>query len=773
MSQTPIRRRIVINGLVQGVGFRPFVYNLAGRHGLTGFVTNTTEGVTIEVEGDPVAVAVFVDALRKEKPPLAMYSSLVETELEPCGALAFVIAPSTAAGRPLALITPDAAVCRDCAAELLDPADRRYRYPFINCTNCGPRFTITNAIPYDRPNTAMHDFAMCPACLAEYHDPGDRRFHAQPNACPVCGPEVVFVDGAGLEKVRGDQAVAATVRLLQEGRIMAIKGLGGFHLAVDAANDSAVFRLRERKLREEKPLAVMVRDLAAARRLCVLTEDEEMMLASPQSPIVLAPKRPGHPLADSVAPDTDLFGIMLAYTPLHLLLLEDGPAALVMTSGNRSDEPICITNREAMERLQGIADGSLIHNRGIFFRNDDSIVMRMAGHTRLVRRSRGYVPAPIALHGDGPPVLAVGGELKNTICLLRGREAFMSQHLGDMETLAAVNGFHEAVGHLLRILRTHPVVVVHDLHPDYRATRWALAQGDYPVLGVQHHHAHLASCLAENGKDGPAIGLIMDGTGFGTDGTIWGAEVLIGDLEDFHRYAAFEPMPLPGGDKAIKAPWRTAVGYLQAAYGDDIPELPFFAGRPTEIMAQMTAQRINCPMTSSCGRLFDAVAVITGGRPEITFEAQAAIEFMQAAGGCTEEPFPFEPSRDDGKGGRIIPVRPLVRAVAKAVLAGVSRSTISRRFHRTLIEVFVNIALLARRDSGIRTVALSGGVFQNQILFEGLVQGLTENGFEVCTHRLVPTNDGGLALGQAVVGRRRIDRNNGYEGNTVRNRWPG
>ncbi len=756
MSQERIRLQITITGLVQGVGFRPFVYNLAGRHGLTGFVANTTEGVTIEVEGGRPAVSNFVADLRKERPPLARYSTFNEIEITSCNDPAFVIAPSVFVDRPTTPITPDAAVCQDCVTELFDPVNRRHRYPFINCTNCGPRFTITSAIPYDRPHTVMRDFTMCSACDAEYHNPADRRFHAQPNACPVCGPEVVLLDGAGIERARCDRAVVETERLLAAGQIVAIKGLGGFHLAVDAANEAAVQRLRERKLREEKPFAVMVRDIVIARSLCILTLEEEEILSSCQCPIVLAPKRPGHLLADSVAPGTDLFGIILPYTPLHHLILREGPAALVMTSGNRTDEPICITNNEALDRLADIADCFLVHNRDILFRNDDSIVIRMAASTRLVRRSRGYVPAPIAIKGNGAQVLAVGGEIKNTICLLRGQEAVLSQHLGDLDNLAALNGFEEAIGHLLRILRAEPVLVVHDLHPDYRASRWAQDQDRFPTLAVQHHHAHLAACLAENGKAGPAIGLIMDGTGYGTDGTIWGGEVLVGDLKEFLRYASFEPMPLPGGDKAIKSPWRTAVGYLHATYGDNMPELPFMAGRPTDIIARITAQRINCPLTSSCGRLFDAVAVMAGGRPEITYEAQAAIEFMQAAANVIEKPFPFEPMRDDGKGGQVIPVRPLVRAVVMAVQDGASMGTVSRCFHRTLIDLFVGVVQGARKDTGIRTVVLSGGVFQNQLLFEGLVLALKQHGLDVLTHALVPTNDGGLALGQAMIGRRWI-----------------
>ncbi len=748
------RRRLHVNGIVQGVGFRPFVYRLAKQYQLTGFVCNSASGVEIEVEGPADRLPDFIHDLKTKAPPLASYSAVTAESVATVGDPLFVIRASDAHGKVATLIPPDIAVCEDCLAELFDPTDRRYRYPFANCTNCGPRYTIIENIPYDRPFTSMRHFAMCDDCRSEYHDPADRRFHAQPNACPVCGPHVTLFDADQTVIAEKEEAIDRTIALLGQGDIVAIKGLGGFHLAVDATNSKAVQRLRERKGREEKPLAVMVRDQETAQRYCAFDAASLAALTSPQSPIVLAPKKHPHALADTVAPGTDRFGVMLPYTPLHHLLFDSDLTALVMTSANYSEEPICIGNDEAFSRLGEIADYFLLHNRDIYLRSDDSVVWSMGGRMRTIRQSRGYVPRPITLAADGPPVLGVGAELKNTICLLKDQQALVSQHVGDLKNLEAYDFFKKTIDHLVRIFEVEPELAVHDLHPVYLSTRWAEEQNKLPVLAVQHHHAHLAACLAENGAEGPAIGLILDGTGYGTDGTIWGGEVLVGDLLRFERYGHFEPMPLPGGDAAVEAPWRTAVAYLHEAYDGELPDLPFLAMHDIGPIVEMAAKRFNSPLTSSCGRLFDAVAALSGGRQTIRYEAQAAIEFMQACQDLDNKPFPFE--IENGKNGLILSVRAIIRAAAEAVRGGASFAEISARFHRTLIDLFLKVALRASRETGIKTVALSGGVFQNRLLFEGVLPVLKENGMEVLTHAELPTNDGCMSFGQAVIGRKHL-----------------
>ncbi|MFZ5762448.1 MAG: carbamoyltransferase HypF [Thermodesulfobacteriota bacterium] len=746
-----LRWRIDIRGVVQGVGFRPFVHREAVAYHLTGKVVNTGQGVVIEAQGDEGALSRFVAALRSKAPAAAVLQDVTISPLPLVAETAFAIGRSEATGSPSAGIPADLALCPECLAELFDPGNRRFRYPFINCTNCGPRYTITRAIPYDRPQTSMAPFSMCNDCRAEYEDPADRRFHAQPNACPSCGPHLWLADAAGQRLAEREAAVAAAAERLQAGAILALKGIGGFHLAVDAANHEAVQRLRQRKGREEKPLAVMVRDPARARQLCRLTAAEEALLDSAAAPIVLAPKQPGHGLSPAVAPKSDRFGVMLAYAPLHHLLLAEGPAVLVMTSGNPSEEPICIDNQEALQRLAGIADFFLCHDRDILSRADDSVLWHLAGETRTIRRARGHVPRPILLAADGPAVLGVGGELKNTICCLKGDQAWVSQHLGDLKSLEGFAFFRETVAHLGRIYEVTPELVAHDLHPAYLSTRWAREQDGVPRLGVQHHHAHLAACLGENRHAGPAIGVILDGTGYGTDGTIWGGEVLIGDCREFRRFAHLAPMPLPGGDAAVAEPWRAGVGYLHAAYGGAVPELPFLQGHDVGALVAQLARRINCPETSSCGRLFDAVAAIAGGRPVIRYEAQAAIEFMQAGARLAGPAFPFEldPEHDT----LVVAVAPLVRAVAEAVRGGATVAEVSARFHLTLVELFLEVVRRAAAATGLGTVALSGGVLQNHLLFVGLAERLQAAGFTVLTHGELPANDGCIAFGQAVVGR--------------------
>ncbi|MBU3936236.1 MAG: carbamoyltransferase HypF, partial [Proteobacteria bacterium] len=568
------RWKISVGGIVQGVGFRPFVYRLAGDRALTGFVTNTPDGVVIEAEGQPAQLRNFLDALRKEAPPLSQVGEIVVVSIPLLHDNNFVLGHSTVSGPVSTLISPDVAVCQDCLSEFFSPNDRRFRYPFINCTNCGPRYTIIQRIPYDRPHTTMRDFVMCPACQREYDDPSNRRFHAQPNCCPDCGPQLGLVAANGQRLAEREEALSEAILRLAAGDIVAIKGIGGFHLAVDAANGQAVSRLRQRKNREAKPLAVMVADLAAARKLCRLETMEEQALESQERPIVLAAQKEGHGLAEEVAPGYDQFGLMLPYAPLHYLLFQGPVRALVMTSGNRSEEPICIENREAEQRLAEIADCFLVHDRGIHLPCDDSVVALQGGMIRQVRRSRGFAPKPLELGETGDMVLGVGAELKNTVCLLKENQAFLSQHIGDLKNLEAYRVFQKSIDQLASLFEISPSLIVHDLHPQYLSSRWAKEQKIVPTLGVQHHHAHLAACLAENHHEGPAIGIILDGTGYGPDQTIWGGEVLLGDSSGYRRFGGLESLPLPGGDAAVQGPWRTAVSYLFAAYGGNVPDLP-------------------------------------------------------------------------------------------------------------------------------------------------------------------------------------------------------
>ena len=755
------RRRIAVAGIVQGVGFRPFVWRLAGRFGLAGFIRNTASGVVIELEGEPDLLDRFEAALRDEAPPLARIASVESTPLEPLGGEGFVISDSTGGESMETLISPDIAVCKACLRDISDSSGRRYRYAFTNCTDCGPRYTIVERIPYDRPFTTMKGFALCPECQREYDDPTDRRFHAQPNACPVCGPKLELRDADGVRLEVGDE-ITASGELLSDGKILAIKGIGGFHLAVDASNDDAVRCLRSRKGREEKPFAVMTSDLAAARELCEIDPEEEASLSSPEAPIVLLRKRPDLPLAPSVAPGNDRLGVMLPYSPLHWLLLREGPEALVMTSANFSEEPLVADNAEALERLAGIADAFLVHDRPIARRCDDSVVAHLAGAIRMIRRSRGYVPAPVSLRESGPPVLGTGGELKNTLCLLKGGEAFMSQHIGDMKNYEAYRHFDDVAAHLQCIFRTEAELLVHDLHPAYLTTRWALEQKK-PMLAVQHHHAHLASCLAEHRFDGPAIGLALDGVGFGTDGTSWGGEVLVGDAAGVTRFASLEPMPLPGGDAAVRQIWRTALGWLHRS-GVSPEGLECSLQPQSAQVLELLAKGVGTAESSGCGRLFDAVASICGLRHEARYEGQAAIELMQAAGGRLADAgysFGFERYR----GRWLMLVSPMLREIATAVRAGAGAGEVARRFHRTLVGMLSEITRMAWLETGLKTVALSGGVFQNQLLTEALAHDLESNGYKVLIHVQAPTNDGGLSLGQAVIGREYLKGH--YRGVTV------
>jgi hydrogenase maturation protein HypF len=757
-----VRKAIEVSGIVQGVGFRPYIYRLARDRQLAGSICNTAAGVSIEVQGPPGSVDDFLARLSAEAPPLARITNVTVREVPCNGDRDFQIV-TTHRGEPVCtLISPDVAVCADCLREMFDPADRRFRYPFINCTNCGPRFTIVRNIPYDRPFTSMAVFSMCPMCQAEYEDPRNRRFHAQPNACWECGPRAELWDVDGKPSLKAEDPIAEAGARLQRGEVVAIKGLGGFHLACDATNHDVVRLLRERKRRVEKPFAVMTADLHTAERLCELDDAARQVLLSPQRPIVLLPWREGTAIADAVAPFNRYLGVFLPYTPLHHLLLAVGHfPALVMTSANLSEEPIAIANHEAVRRLRGLADCFLVHNRDILLRCDDSVTRISDGRSRQLRRSRGFVPVPVFLREELSSVLAVGGELKNTVCLTKGRQAFLSQHIGDLENTESYSFFEQAIEHLQRILEITPLAVAYDLHPDYFATRWALAREELPQVGVQHHHAHIASCMGENHLEGRVIGLALDGTGYGTDGRIWGGEVLLADYRGFQRVAHLAYVPLPGGEAAIREPWRMALSYLVRHFGCDfVCGLPFAQSLPPsslKILLQMMEQGINSPLTSSCGRLFDAVAALCGIRRQVNYEAQAAIELEMAIGNSRDtDLYPFE-LVPEGQGW-IIDTRVMFEALLHDMKQGVAVADISRRFHNGLAEVLANVASRLRNDCGCDRVCLSGGTFQNAYLFTSLCDRLEKAGLRVFSHSEVPAGDGGLSLGQALVAASTLDR---------------
>ncbi len=752
-------RRLRITGVVQGVGFRPFVYNLATRLGVSGWVQNTSSGVEISATAQQDHLNDFAARIRSEAPPLARIEQIIETDLPPSSiqhpaAGEFVIRPSAARPDEFLPISPDAAVCDDCLREVFDPDDRRYRYPFTNCTNCGPRFTIIREIPYDRARTTMAPFVMCSACQTEYDDPANRRFHAQPNACPECGPRVWLQASAGESRVAdGDEAVQRARQMLIEGAVVAVKGLGGFHLACDATNDETVALLRERKGRVDKPFAIMSFDVEAVERWCEVDDRERELLASPERPVVLLRRRPRAPIAEGVAPRNRYLGVMLAYTPLHYLLLEPAngfPIALVMTSGNYSEEPIAASNEDALQRLEDLADAFLLHDRAIHARCDDSVTRVFGGAELPIRRSRGYAPYPVHLPLKVPQVLAVGAELKNTFCLTRERYAFLSQHIGDMENYEALRFFEEMVEQLKDTFRVQPEIVACDLHPGYLATRYAeqMAADSEPVR-VQHHHAHIASCMAENGLSGkqPVIGVAFDGTGYGTDGAIWGGEFLIADYNSCRRAAHLEYLPLPGGDAAIRRPYRTALAALWAAgveWGDDLAPVAAAAAEERRVLARQLETGVNVVPTSSAGRLFDAVSALAGLRQIVNYEAQAAIELEMAVEEGVEEGYDF------GLGAEI-GFAPCLRAVVADVRAGVDAGVVAARFHNGLARMIAQVCTRLREESGLGVVALSGGVFQNVALLARVLPLLQEADFEILTHRLVPPNDAGISLGQAIV----------------------
>jgi len=788
---------IHITGIVQGVGFRPFVYGLAKRYDLKGWVRNTSAGVDIEVDGEGDVLDAFITALKDDAPPLSRIDDLTASFQAPNGFRSFDILHSESVEGAFQPISPDVSICPDCLRELFDPSDRRYRYPFINCTNCGPRFTIIKDIPYDRPKTTMAPFAMCPDCEKEYTDPLDRRFHAQPVACPVCGPQVWLERGNNdfirLDRARAtapapaggagevaitllaDDAIQQTRKMLMNGKIIAIKGLGGFHLACDATDVEAVTELRKRKLRVDKPFALMMPDLETVEQHCYVNDVERELLQSGARPIVLLQRKPESNIAKECAPGQDTLGVMLPYTPLHYLIFAgEGRSPfpdsqfppLVMTSGNLSEEPIATDNDEARERLKSLADAFLMHDRDIYVRCDDSVVRifddrpqttdRKSSSVYPIRRSRGYSPFPVKLPFEVPPLLAVGPELKNTFCITNKNYAFLSHHIGDMENYESLQSFEQGIEHFEKLFRVKPEAIAYDLHPNYLSTRYALQRAEQeklPPIGIQHHHAHIAACMAEHGLDGsqPVIGLAFDGTGYGEDGAIWGGEVLLADYISYKRACHLEYFPLPGGDAAIKKPARTALALLWSLgmeWDDRLAPVAEFCAEDRTTLRTQLERKINTPMTSSMGRLFDAAAALTNVRQSVNYEAQAAIEFEALADPDETGMYPF--NREQG----VISVRSALESLVADVLAGVPIRTITAKFHNGLAQLALDICRELRVTAGLEQVALSGGVWQNITLLRRTLSLLQDAGFVVYIHHQVPTNDGGLSLGQAAIAAR-------------------
>jgi hydrogenase maturation protein HypF len=752
---------INVFGVVQGVGFRPFVYQLAHEHGLTGWVCNTSEDVKIEVEGGREAIDRFYSDLIKRAPPLARIENTSLVRSAPKHYKVFEIRQSVEEADKYQLISPDIATCDACVGEIHDRNDRRYRYPFTNCTNCGPRFTIIEDIPYDRPRTTMRDFQMCPACQAEYDNPLDRRFHAQPNACPVCGPRLKLLDCNGTPVATTD-AIAKAVQLIREGNIVAVKGLGGFLLACDATNDEVVTLLRKRKQRPSKPFAIMVRDMSEAQRHCTISAQEAEVLASPQSPIVLLQWKMGSSVCYAVAPNMKSLGVMLPYTPLHHILLRETGIPLVMTSGNLSEEPIAGDNDEAVRRLSGIADYFLVHNRDIYARYDDSVVEVERDGLQIVRRARGYAPFPVKLNFETGQVFGCGADEKNTFCFIRDGYAFLSQHIGDMENLETVEHYTNTIKIYKKLFRVEPEVIAHDLHPAFFSTQYAFESlnqaGDKKLVPVQHHHAHIVSCMVDNSIEQPVIGVALDGTGYGADEHIWGGEFMVADYRGFTRMGHLEYLPLPGGDAAIRRPYRIAVSYLISLLGDDslTGKLPFLEKvDPAELglIKRQVRSGINSSLTSSMGRLFDAVSALIGVRDVIDYEAQAAVELEMKAyesGSIDKKCYPYSISEQDGM--LSIHLRDLFLSVVEDLYRGATQSTIAAIFHNTVAGIVRDMCHMIAKKTKITHVALSGGTFQNRLLLKKVVPLLESSGLTVLTHRQIPCNDGGISVGQAVIG---------------------
>jgi hydrogenase maturation protein HypF len=792
-----------VDGTVQGVGYRPFVYRLAHELGIAGWVLNDERGVLVEAEGAPAVLDAFVTRLSADAPRLAQVTAVESEQIEVIGESGFQIVASARGGAPTAPVTPDSATCEECLAELADPADRRYRYPFLNCTNCGPRFTIVTGIPYDRPQTTMAAFEMCAACAGEYEDPLDRRFHAQPNACPLCGPQARLLECDGQPVEGAQDAVRAAAEDLLAGKVLAIKGLGGYHLACRADDEHAVSALRLRKRREDRPFALLVRDVAMARQLVELTEAEEALLVSRERPIVLSRRLPDAPVAGSVAPRAPDLGLMLAYTPLHQLLAQDTGVPLVMTSGNVSDEPIAFADADALQRLAPIAERFLVHDRPIATRTDDSVVRAVRGRPLLLRRSRGYVPGALELPlACIAPILGAGAEQKNAFCLAAGERAWVSHHIGDIKNYETLKALQDGVAYFERLLELSPVLVAHDLHPDYLSTRYAHQReeaGGVALAGVQHHHAHLAATLAEHGEAGPAVGAIFDGTGYGTDGTIWGGEFLVGGLADFQRAGHLQPVRMPGGERAVREPWRMACSWFTAMHeqlavaGAQFPAaFADIAQERWNMVSTLVKHGTGSPFTTSAGRLFDAIAAICGVRLEVSYEGQAAVELEALADPGEAEPYPFR--IDEGRGFRrtvagtgdlpatspdpvagtddlpatspdpvagtgdlrttsplILDPRPAIIAVLADLAAGVAVGTISARFHAGLARATAEVVALIAREARLETAVLSGGVFQNRLLLELTVPALEAEGLRVLVPERLPPNDGQIAYGQVAV----------------------
>jgi hydrogenase maturation protein HypF len=742
-----VRRAIGVEGIVQGVGFRPFVARLAIRHGLVGFVRNVTGGVSIEVEGEERSLEDFASDLQRVSPPGARIGRISCEPRTPRGGTQFTIEPSLALPGSSPAISPDVATCTDCRQELFDPANRRHRYSFTTCAGCGPRFTIVVSPPYDRERTSMGAFPLCGACRSEYEDPDDRRTHAEAISCPACGPRLRLLDKDGREIEVADPVVEAG-RRLREGRLLAVKGLGGYHLACDASRDDVVGELRRRKGRDEKPFALLVADVPAARRQCEISPVEEELLRSPERPIVLLQRRNDAPIALGVAPGNPFLGLMLPYTPLHhLLVTEVGEAPLVLTSANASEEPIAYEDGEALRSLNGIADLFLTHDRAIQTRCDDSVARVVDGERLILRRSRGYAPTGLSLPVScAAPTLALGGAFKATFALGRDREAILSHHLGDLECYEAYRAYVRSIELYERLFHVRPEVVVHDLHPDYPSTRYAFERGGVRRIAVQHHHAHMASCMAENSLVEPVIGVTFDGTGYGTDGTIWGGEFLIGDYRGFRRAAHFEDVPMPGGEAAIREPWRMAAAVLAKAGEDDALLRPRIPGRSLDLLRQLMNRGVNCPRTSSCGRLFDGVSSLLGVRDRVSYEGQAAIELeWLARKSSARGVYPVETARD------AVAIAPIISGIARDLRAGVCPADVARRFHSTIVEAIRVVCVRLRDESGLDRVVLSGGCFMNEILLTEASASLQREAFRVYRHRQVPPNDGGLCLGQLAV----------------------
>jgi hydrogenase maturation protein HypF len=753
---TQFSRHIHINGIVQGVGFRPFIYNLALAHKLNGWVRNSANGVDIEVTGDKDEIEAFQLDIPRSAPPLAQIDSMDVKDIHLSIFDSFKIIPSKDKTTDFVPVSPDVAICRECQTELFDPQDRRYRYPFINCTNCGPRFTIIKDIPYDRLKTTMAGFEMCPDCREEYENPRDRRFHAQPVACPACGPQVWLEITPGVHHAERDDAIRQARELLAEGKILAVKGLGGFHLACDATNPEAVARLRDRKHRPDKPFALMAFDIKTIRKYVETSSAAEDLLHSPQAPIVLMPKKPESGIAESVALKQANLGFMLPTTPLHLLLLEKEtgyPEVFVMTSGNRSEEPVLHENDIAQEKLSGIADAFLMHNRPIYRRIDDSVFTIIKDAPYPIRRARGYAPNPIRLKHPLPQVLAAGPQMKNTFCLTRDSYAFLSHYIGEMENWETYKDYQRAIQHYESLFRIQPQAIGYDLHPDYLTTKYALQRAEaenLPAYGVQHHHAHLAAGMMEHGiaSEEVSAGLIFDGTGYGSDGTIWGGEVLLGNCNEFTRLYHLKPVPLPGGEAAIRTPARMALSTLWAyglSWQENLAPVNALSAMERSALRVQLEKGINSPLTSSIGRLFDAVSALIGVRERVTYEAQAAIELEALADAQELGYYPW------GMDGDQINVKPMLEGIIADLVEGKSQAIISARFHNTIAELCLELARKVRQRYNIHQIILSGGVWQNQLLLKKTINLLNNNGFQPLIHRQMPPNDGCVAFGQAMI----------------------